>query len=458
MKGEIYMKKILNKRILPSLFISSLFIAGCISTYFVKSNSVYADDSQLKKNYQECEQVTAVINDNINTFVEAYNATVEDNRFLYATSVEFHDIIYLVEDQCYGTYIDFDGDNGYVVSTGNYEIYDMQVSGDLDYLRATDKDIYFSRVDGFLYTDSDGRLLRFKDSSAQNGDDKTQLTELYAPVKSDSTVYPGQYKAGDGRIDPAKIDEYVAARYPEYNYKISVQKLSSSFKCEEQDSFGYYVKTVFSGGSISHYGEGNCALTAGYSILNSWRSNGYVRYLSDYTVDLTTSIKNDILYPTYGTGEIIEEGSLEYNWSTNDRYLDKIPQLYTELRDYAVKTFGYTPESGLSHINTLSTMRHVCIMHNNSISINYTSSLTSVLNYLEERKACLLTFENSSTYGDHAVALLGYRMYERETGWWIFKKYKQIYLYEIADGWINKPKFFDPNTGEAKNLVAGYLV
>ena len=451
------MKIHFKKKLLPVLIASSISLACCVTPFLSKGSVVYADEAVPKWSYKDCESVTAFIKDNINTFVEEYNATVEENEHLYATGIEYSEIIYLVEDKNYGTYIDFDGDNGYIVATGNYEIYDMQVSGDLEYLRHTEKDILFSRVDGFLYSDSDGRLLKFQGSAEQNDGDGDKTKE-YKPVKAaDSTIYPGQYNPGDGRIELESIDEYVAARYPEYSRKIMVQYLSSDFLCTEQESTSYYVKTILSGGS-GHFYEGNCALTAAYSILKSWQSNGYVKNLPYSTVNLTNSIKNDILYPQYGTGNLIVEGSLKYSWSTNyDHYLQAIPQLYTELRDYAVKTFGYTPESGLTPMNALSTMRHVCIEHGNSTYMNYTSSMTAVLNYLEERKACLLTFNNSSTYGDHAVALIGYRMYERVTGWWIFKKYKQIYMYEIADGWGTKIKFFDPNTGEAKNLVAAYL-
>ena len=194
--------------------------------------------------------------------------------------------------------------------------------------------------------------------------------------------------------------------------------------------------------------EGNCALNAAYSVLRSWYSRGFIDYIPNGTQDLTASIVNDALYSKYGTGP---------NWFPNRNYLDKMPILYSELRDYAVQNCGYTPESGLSRQNARNAMSRICARHGQSIKLNYTSVISAVINYLEERKACYFSIHGSTTYNNHAVVLLGYRVYSYESGWWIFKKVHDAYFYKIADGWDTTPKYFDPNTGAKLDLEVTYL-
>lgn len=97
---------------------------------------VYAKENEQEWNYEDCVSIINFIDDNLEQFKEEYNETVEDNLFLNANGIEYSSVIYLVKDENYGAYIDFDGENGYVVVTGNYKIYDMQVNGDLDFLRS----------------------------------------------------------------------------------------------------------------------------------------------------------------------------------------------------------------------------------------------------------------------------------------------------------------------------------
>ena len=46
----------------------------------------------------------------------------------------------------------------------------------------------------------------------------------------------------------------------------------------------------------------------------------------------------------------------------------------------------------------------------------------------------MLIAKNSSRYGTHSMACLGYRKYSYTSGWWIFSSTKTAYLFNVDDG------------------------
>ncbi len=295
-----------------------------------------------------------------------------------------------------------------------------------------------------------------------------------------ATAYPGQTKAGDGQILSTKITEYVAARYPDYKYESKVDDLVGGFNYISQMETSYYVKyfTDAEGNlteSFSCWSEGNCVLNALYMIMDSWQENGFLKNLPTTNTNLNSTIMSDPLYSYYGMG-IVREGEsggkisktgnssgagsgVYYKWQTNNSYyLRYMPTLYANIRDCAVDTYGYTPETGFVFNNVPKTAEYIAnTLYGNDIDVKKSSSISSALANIAN-KAVLLGINNSSTYGDHGVAVVGYYKYSYKSGWWIFNSTKYAYFYEIADGWGSSACFFDPNTSAKPNLCAYYLV
>ena len=431
--------------------------------------------------YEDCEAIMIFINDNFERFVDEYNQTVSNEEALNAEYIEYSSIIWLVEDENYGGFIDFNGSNGYLVLTVDYNIYEIENQGDFEYLRTSDE-LYYSYLDGFLYEDENGLLQTYDNEIAEGANAQAQINAVKSysvDKRGSSTAYPGQTTAGDGEIDPGKITEYVTARYPDYKYETKVDNLVSGFNYSLQYHTSYYVKllTDKDGNPTSPYPwtEGNCVLNALYMVMDSWRANGFVKNLPTTNTDLRSTITSDPLYSYYGMG-IVRAGEsggktsktgsssgsssgVYHKWQTNDPYyLRYMPTLYTNIRNYAVSQYGYSPEVDFAFDKAPVIGEYVAnTLYGNAINIEKSSSVSSALNNISN-KAVFLGINNSSTYGNHGVAIVGYYKYSYKSGWWIFSSTKYAYFYEIADGWNSSAQFFDPNTSAKPSMWAYYLV
>lgn len=447
-----------------------IIIAVGLLTFGLPKNKVAYAMVQYDWSYGDCENLIDFMDTNFDDFVSEYNKTVKDDHYLNATSIEYSSIIYLVEDNNYGVYIDFNKDNGYIVSTGNYNIYELKVKGDLDYLRK-EPAIYYSYLDGFLYVDKNDTYQRYEE---------VEVTDTCLGQQDSSTVYSGQSEAGDGKIDPLLISDYISERYPSYTYVSSSNNdLRASFPYSNQYCTSYYIKqyTDSTGTVIPNsdsWSEGNCVLNAVYSVILDWANRGYINNIpTSLNDELSKNITDDPLYSLFGTG-IVRSGSTTdkstnssgsteteyYKWVTqSSNLLDQIHTLYSEVRDYAVDVNGYTPETCYNTSKVPSTIQYVVnTLHGNSISIGSTTTISNVLSLIGNNRACYLAINNSSTYGNHGTVIIGYQKYSYTTGWWVFSSTKYAYFYELADSWNTTSMYFDPNTSASPSLTACYMV
>lgn len=431
--------------------------------------------------YEDCEDIIDFINDNFEQFVCEYNKVAQKGESLESKYIEYSSIIWLIEDDNYGVFMDFNDNTGYLVMTGDYNVYEIQTYGNLECLR-TEEELYYSYLDGFLYKDKNGLLQTCDNKIAvgANPQTKNDVEKSYSVEKMTvAAVYPGQEEAGDGQIDPAKITEYVAERYPDYTYEAKVDNLASSFNYSMQYDTSYYIKQLTdeygNPTSLTTWSESNCVLNALYMLMNSWQTKGFIKNLPTGQTNLNLTITSDPLYSYYGMG-IVREGesggknsksgsssgsssNIYHKWQTNSNYyLKYMPTLYTNIRDYAVSEFGYNPESNFYFDNVPATGEYVAnTLYDNAINIEKSSSVSSALNNIAN-KAVFLGINNSSTYGDHGVVIVGYYKYSYKSGWWIFSSTKYAYFYEIADGWNSSAQFFDPNTSANPSMWAYSLV
>ncbi len=211
--------------IAASLACVALSSALCLTT---GSSSASAEEvPEPVNNLVACEQVLRSVGDDLASIVAGYNKLYENANWA-ASEIEYSSLVFLIEDNEYGIYLDFDADNGYAVVTTDKKIYGLEPRGDLEYLR-DEREVYYSYIDGFMYVDENERLQKYEKKEYPLADDiidSPAIIENDAPigenvtntsgdtrpsdsVGSDSVVYPGQSEAGDGNIDPSKINEYV---------------------------------------------------------------------------------------------------------------------------------------------------------------------------------------------------------------------------------------------------------
>lgn len=456
------------KKILISIV---LFLTLFCSIYF----KVPTASAKETWNYQDCIELKNFIEENFDQFVLEYNKA--NQSALKASSIEYATIINLIEDENFGIYLDFNEYNGYCVLTGDFTIYELEVEGDYEKLRELEE-LSYSYIDGFVYKDEHSLYQRLIEKT-------TSSSEEIKPM-----LYPGQTKAGDGNINYIYINDYIDARYPDYQYEGQNVNLRNSFNFNIQSNLSFFnqYKCNADGSIYDEYKtytpEGNCTLTAMTNILTFWRKEGYVNNI-DYSskTDIRDSIVNDSLYNVWGIGKNLFDsngnvvgdvkhvkvdghplrnggfGDYDYYcWKTTSTlHLMGMSNLYINIRECAVKKFNYTPISGLYDYQSKKVMCEVAKeYYNQNITINSTDSLNSAIDSIDEGKAVYLGINGSSTYEDHAVVLFGYQKYSYTTGWWIFKKTHYAYFFEVADGWSSSSIYFDPNTEANPSL--NYLI
>lgn len=443
------------------LLVATLFGTSIMSVSATEVNA-YAESS-----IDKCEEILAFVENNFDTFVDEYNKTVEDEERLNATSIEYSSFVDLLEDDSYGLYIDFNGNNGYAVITSELNIYELETKG--DYKSLKNNDLCYSRFDGFVYKDSQGI---YQKVFTENHSGLNMSPYRNDNVADSSAAYPGQSAAGDGEIESAKIGEYISARYPDYTYKDKRENLASDFDFARQTNTSYYVKKECEADGTdldgTFWSEGNCALNAMFNIMRNWSKKSKISSIAhSATTDIRTTITSDVLYPEWGSyivrtttsssggaksggDEIVGYYYWRPNYSTSLRVM---PNLYTNIRAYAISQYGYTPESGYYASNVPDTLEYVArTNYGITIDVTHTSTISTAISSLDSGKAVYLSINNSSTYGNHGVALIGYQEYSYTTGWWIFSQTHYVYFYQVADGWNDTAMYFDPNTDAAPSI------
>ena len=408
------------------------------------------------KNSEEC---VSFIEENFSTVMDEYNlAHAEESEPCRATSIEGRAEIYITDIEKYGIYLDFDGDNGYLLVTENYHLYEFEPTGDLKYLKNVDF-AYYSSFDGFMYMDSVfGTLERYDyvdNSNELYGAEKVDGDSLFS--QSGLTASAGQ----DSKGHIYDIDAYVADVYPDYKYV--KRYMGTAYEWIYQDDTSLYYRHV----GEDTWTEGNCVINATYSMMNDWVRRRKFSWLPSGTVDYRGCMPGDPLYSKYGTGT--------YNgWvPRRDESLDAMPALYMELRSYAI-TYGYLPDKGMLSAYIIDMVKRVGTTRGYTMNMLKSSTFNDdVKSLLNSDFACVITANGSNVYGNHAMGLYGYVEYEYTSGWWIFSKTETKYFYVVDDGHsykqydprytynfmgVNTPAcYFDPNTSDSPTISFYYL-
>lgn len=422
-------------------------------------------DVESNENLVACQQVLTFVRNDLESIVNGYNRVFDSSWA--ASDIEYTSTVYILDKDKYGIYVDLDGDNGcFVISTDN-ELFGIQTCGDLDYLRGIDN-LYYHSDDGFLYVDGSGHYQQFQQALRQEYKQVDSLYNTALPYSAtdengDSKVYQGQTEAGDGKIDPEKIADYVKERYSGYEmtaHNIDLTKTTEDTKAFEnstQNDLSYYLKLYNKSEKTGT--ENNCHLTAMYNLLRDWGSRGHINVPYSETYDMSNMIMGDVFYNQYGTGTRYgtdKNGS--YKWETNTTSLQNIPQLYNTIRGYAISK-GYGVETGYDVNKVPATMEYVMkTLYKNRVVINYAVKPSAVISTIDSNRACFVSIKNSSTYNDHGAAVVGYYQFSKTIKVDDYTTTtKHIYFYLIADGQETTLNVFDPNTSANPTLGFYYL-
>ncbi len=415
------MKKILIVLLVGVIFISINFT----------STKVQASEKTLKSS---CEKMVNFIEDNLMTFRNEYNKINEDT--FKANFIEGYSIVYVIDENKYGVYLDFNDDNGYLVSSFTFDLYHMEVDGDLDYLKDV-KFTYYSSADGFL---------KYNGKKYEKYDEEPISDTIYG--------YNGQDEPGDAYI--YDIDAYMADRYPSYNLVETHEVAYDNYLPMEMFKTTRFIKRISKDGGNNYYyyeTESNCALNACFNVFNSWQYMGFYSGMPtpEDQIDISESIKEDPNYEQYGTGQ--GGIGIESYWTTQND-LEHVYELYEKICYYATKYRDYTPVSGFSTANTKDLIYFITSYYGGgTVTPKTSTNVSDILGHLDIGRAVFMGVRNSKTFVlNHAVACIGYRIYTYKSGVWIFSSTKKAYFYMIDDGHTGGVSYIDPNCNSKLNF------
>lgn len=444
MKENLMFKKVCIQILCLIILLSGLIFANKKEDYSVNAEEISFSEkvlANLKDGQQiteqqrdECEQVVKFINSEIDTLTNQYE--LYSGQKFYGKSIEGWAVTYVIGQDNLATYIDFNEDNGYMVISSDLQLYLFEPYGDLQYLK--DKEyVYFNEYSGFVYYDSAERsLVPYETETEKNEEDN--YPQLYA----------GQYKAGDGYIN--NIGAYVADRYPDYEY-VSSYSISNYEHICQLDTSIYLSSTA----------EGNCAMNALYSVLNSWKMQGLCPNFpsSSSVVRYDPAAMEPNHMQTLLAGWRINDHTNLYSNSAKringTAAIDNMPELYISIRQNVYKYhFDYDPTvGGLAIGHAIAALYYTAYDYSTSLVVTNYGDQFNLMEFAFSRNqaAQYLYIQNSSSYIHHCVACYGYRKYKYETGWWIFKSTHYAYFLLIDDGHsyeqYNRGEsiYYDPN-------------
>lgn len=451
--------KMKNKIISIGLALVLMISAFSTLTPLIASAAeVISDNYELEMSLQKSEECVEFIETNFSQVINEYNIYHQDEGIICeATFIEGKTPIYMTDENKYGFYLDFNDDNGYLLITEGYTLYEFEPIGDLSYLKEVES-AYYSSFDGFMYLSDAGSLERY-DYVDRTNEYCGTTDSSFNSVADDLTGAAGQLGTDDGCI--YNIDAYVAEVYPKYEYV-------TRYMITDYEWVYQWDHSVYESDDGS---EGNCVINATYSMMNDWIRRGRFSWLPTGTIDYSTVVNNDPLFGRYGNRTT---GTWRVNSNTNT--LRNLPELYMELRAYAIE-YGYLPDQGMQSSRIIDMVARVASSRGYTMNMKKTSSFDSNVKYqLNTNKACVISVDGSTSYPSHAMGLYGYVEYEYTSGWWIFKTTKTKYFYVVDDGYTYKRNsanvdlfkynflgvetpvcYFDPNTSADPSLTFFYL-
>ena len=410
-------KKKLGIIAIVSLLLAVFVVSAMPLTAHAEESSIPAISGKIESN-ERADYIAS----NLDKVREQYNSAVGEEVFK-AQSIESRKEVILTDTNEYAVYLDFDGDNGYLLVDGKNNLFEFETDGDLEYLRTVDT-VYYNDFDKFMYFDNESSTLQVYENQYNNSSLLSQaqcIDGIDTDTDNLGAPYNGQPNAGDGYI--YDIEAYVSDRYPSYSRDYSDWYVIRDYAFKNQFNTSLYQEHR-DGGKI--YSEGNCVINATYSMMCDWQRKGIYSSLPTSTADLRSSISSDRQYHPYGDGT-------NSAWSINYSYiLQAIPNLYLQIRNYAID-YGYKPENGMQFKYVSNMVSNVAANNGLSISMTQSSSFDGAKASIRSNRAATIGVNKSSSYNNHGMALIGYMKYTYKSGWWIFSSTKTAYFFAVDD-------------------------
>lgn len=389
-----------------------LLVLTIVSSSFVYNNVKRDDSSNL---------AAKVIRNNFNDFVKNYQEETDDYTF-NPNSIEKEHKVYIVDQGEYGTFFDFDKENGYMIIGNDYEIYDIKSSGQLDYFEKY-KNVAFSKIDGYGFMKGE-EFIPFTSLDVV----RTKRSEPKKKYDVDKYTKFGEF---------SKIVDY---KYYMNNRYGSSYKLVKSYLTTHSDYFTY--QNDYSIYGVDSHGEGNCAVTSMYKSLYL----GYFKFdlrkyagFSSTNKKYNASINDSFYYDLIGNPK-------KYGYS-NIRDLSKsnyYPETYLEIRNWLAKNKGY--RVGGAGVSEIKSCLKAIIKNKAKYLVSPKSKHDPSHNELIKMvdTSCFPLFNvEDDVWGEHSMVVTGYLKYEKKKKILFFTITNSVLLLQISDHHRSFPVYID---------------
>lgn len=407
----------------------SILISMIVCVYGISFDNINQDnvESYLSPNHSVVAQF---IEDNLDVFRNEYNKSAEPDEYFMGSYCEHKIEVVIIsefgdEEDSYGTYLDFDNNNGYMIIADNYEVILFETSGDLLYLKDVSK-TYYSLFDGFGFISEENIFIPYRSFLAQQENELTSSKKHYKGQDPDAS-------GNDGEIE--NTDLYVKDKYGKgysciNDVDISQKRNGISFDYQLQYDTSLYYENLSNNGSRS---EGNCVLNSIFQLLNYYQKCGLCSNLPSLEDKTFVDITKDYFYEKY---------------VNNDKYFmysKDLPNLYLKIREIAINKYGYRNED-IDYFKIDNLIRAVLSKYGYSLKVENIwlwSFQSEVKNQINEGYPILWSMANSSTYGAHTTVVTGYKQYRKIKKIWFIKIKHYVNFMQLADNWNSEKRYFD---------------
>ncbi len=378
---------------------------------------------------------TVFLERHLDDFVKAFNDSRKEDEGIFSCKyVENKYTVFLERDNRVdkATLLDFNGENGYTLITDNYELLDFSTNGEPPFKGIIADKYYFSPHGGFYY----------EINGAKFTIDPVINSEVIDSTSLERKHYNGQKDGSTGFGSIEAPDTYIKDCYGD-SYKLVGSK-SLPITRFSQMTLSCYLEVKEKGSSIITYSEGNCGLVAAYHVLQCFQKTKW----SNLPAVERTTLYDPYLYETdiyLKKFDITGKPKQDNVRKQDDSILESWPLLYKEARMCCVQKFG--KYDGLTVNQTSAIIENVAKDYNRTVDaredVMYKFSLENGIDRLKKNEPLAFSTLGDETYGNHTVAVCGFRRYQGKKMVWIFEQTETIILYELADGHETRKVYYD---------------
>ncbi len=333
------------------------------------------------------------------------------------------------------TYIDFNGNFGYMILSKDYYIYAYKSEGDFAQLKGAEK-VYYSVTDGFGYIDENGSFVSFglEGMGADESFTYEYLVEYFKYVSQDGSL--------------KDTDEYVKGQYGD-GYELVSEYELGDFDYSTQMSTSVYKEIPKPGWVTS---EGNCSLQSIYAMMNYYQKKAGTVTPEKYSALPSSDVKSRIYAdrdPFFNEFKDNENYLIEgYNRKTGKCTGFVVPAMYKTIRTFCINNYGYK-NGGTNPDNFKYIVENVFNTYNVAPTVlkehvDLKTFQAVVVPHLKDGLPVLWSMSYSSTYGSHTAVITGYKIYTKTVEVNGFKILTdRIVLLKLNDNWSPNGNYFD---------------